>query len=328
MLYCRKKKRKKGKSTQQERDMKIMRIRKNKAIVIALIVLAFTVAFSACGGGGGQSGAANSDASGTDATASGEAYALYKSASDALSNAEGYTMDVNVDISTGEDGGLGAIDTTSISHIEVSDPTGNIGMKSVQTTEVAGESMESTVYVKDDAVYTEMLGTKIKMTMDIPQLLKQSNNMVDFAEDAIIDGGVSDVDGGKQITFTIKGDALAEYIDQQLGDITGGVTGDPAQDEAAGEEAAEGTDETAGEAEGSSGMTFGDSTITALIGPDGNFVEYTTEMSFAMNFGGVETSMSQKATITNIKIGKITIDFPSDLDSYEEFDLENIGDIE
>jgi hypothetical protein len=37
-----------------------------------------------------------------------------------------------------------------------------------------------------------------------------------------------------------------------------------------------------------------------------------------MNFGGIKTTMNQKSTVTNIKLGKVTIDFPADLDSYEE----------
>jgi hypothetical protein len=333
MLYYFRRKKWRDTATQQGREMKIMDMKRKRVVVIAVIVLAFAIALAACGG----SGAANSDAKGADATTAGEAYALYKSASEALADAEGYTMDVKADIGSGEDGGDEAINTSSTSHIEVSDPTGNIGMKSVQTTEYAGEAMETTVYVKDGAVYTAMLDTKIKMEMDIPQLLKQSNNMVDFPEDAIIDGSVADVDGGKQITFKIKGDALSEYINQQFGDITGGITDDGAQDEAAGEDATgeilggadeDATDEVLGGADGDSGITFEDSTITALIGPDGNFVEYTTEMSFAMNFGEIKTSMNQKSTVTNIKIGKVTIDFPSDLDTYEELDLGNIGDIE
>jgi hypothetical protein len=325
--------------------MKILRMRKNKAIVIALIVLAFAVALTACGGNGGgnaggngeESGAANSDAGGAEAATASEAYALYKSASEALSNAEGYTMDVDIDMATGDDESAN-INTTS--HMEVSNPAGNIGMKLVQTTGYAGENMESTIYIKDDGVYTEMLGTKVKMTMDIPELLKQSNNMVEFPEDAIIDGGVTDVEGGKQITFKIKGDALKEYVDQQIGDLTGGVTDDYASDENAGEDAVEGASKDAGEnatedaSEGAVetgedlGMTFEDSTVTALIGPDGNFVEYTTEMSFSMTLGEDKTSMSQKSTVTNITIGKVAIDFPSDLDSYEELDLGNLGDVE
>jgi hypothetical protein len=152
--------------------------------------------------------------------------------------------------------------------------------------------METVVYVKDGAIYTEAAGQKMKMEMDLSALAAQTENWATFPEDAVIDQKVEDSDGGKLVSFTVKGESLSDYIGNQLG----------------GTGAAAGLD-----------MSFGEVKISALIGSDGLFKSTTTEMSYSMKIGEQETSASVVTEMKNIKIGKVAIDFPSDLDSYQDF---------
>jgi hypothetical protein len=302
--------------------------KRNRTAAIAIIMLAFVMVFAACGAGGGEGG----DKTKESAEAA-KAYALFDSASRALSASEGYSMDMTMSTITDTDGEKS--ETNATVQTIVSDPAGNIGVKTTQTADIQGQAMDSIVYIKDGNMYTDSLGQKFKMPIgDISQFIEQQTNLLDFPEDALIDGSVTDVDGGKEIKLTIKGDAISDYISQAAGGLTSGIMdaagadedvkldeGQPESDADANE-----TVSGAGLEDVFSGMEFGDLRITARIDADGNFIEYTTEMSFGIDVEGYKTSMDQNTSVTNIKIGKVTIDYPDDLDSYPDIS-EALGDL-
>jgi hypothetical protein len=310
--------------------------KRNRTAAIVVIMLAFVMAFAACGSGGGggeESGKTGESATEKSADTAKDAYALFDSASKALSAAEGYSMDMSMSMITDIDGEK--METNSTSQAIVSDPAGNIGMKTTQTMDLQGQAVDSVVYIKDGNMYTDSLGQKLKMPIgDISQFIKQQTSLFDFPEDALIGGSVTDVDGGKEIELTIKGDAISDYISQAAGGLTSGITDatgadeDVKLDEGQGNESAndEGQPESdadeavsgAGLEDILGGMEFGDFKITARVGSDGNFIEYATEMSFGIEAEGYKTSMVQNTNVTNIQLGKVTIDYPDDLDSYQD----------
>jgi hypothetical protein len=279
-------------------------------LAVAVFAIILVVALSACGAGGQGSGGA-SDAEGESANSvGGDAYALYTNAAEALQDADGYEMDMNIKMAMDIAGQSTSTDITS--HFVINDPAGNIEMKSEQSMSVLGQDMDNTTYIKDGSLYTETLGQKIKMSMDDEMLKAQASNVVVFPEDAIIDEKIDDADGGKKISFTLKGEAMADFVKKQM----------------AGAGDVEGVD-----------MSFGDAEISALIDGDGKLVECTTTISLAMGAGTAaeETSTDAAAadeeefstdmtiSMNNIKIGKTAIDFPADLDTYTEFDASALG---
>jgi hypothetical protein len=293
---------------------------RKKILVVAVFVLATMMALAGCGGSGSGSGDAASDAATEEAAdegaaadeaaddaatevasdeaesaAAGDAYALYEAASKSMMAAEGYEADMTVVSSTDTAGT--PTESESTSHVVVSDPDGDIAMKSVTTTDVEGTSVETTTWISGGYAYTDMAGQKIKMKMDLSQISSRASNMVSFPKESIVDEKVSDADGGKKIEFTIKGEGMGDYVKSQMGEMF--------QDDAA-------------------GITYGDSTITALIGADGNLLESTTSVSFEIDMDGTKVTSSSTTTMSNVKVGKVDIGLPADLDAYEEFDLSGL----
>jgi len=282
--------------------------KKSGLALVAILALALVMVLSACGGGsdaGSDSGSGSASATDGSAASSsaaeegsasadaGDAYALYETASKAMQESEGYEMDMRIELVMDMAGVSTPTDTSS--HIAVNDPAGNMEMLMTQKTTVQEQDLETTMYVKDGAAYTEAMGQKMKIPMDAETLKAQSNNLITFMEDAIIDQSVKEVAEGKQVSFTIKGDAMSDYIKKQMQSAAG-----------------------AAELE----MTISDAKITAVVGKDGNLVDCTTEMSYTVNVAEQEVSASMVTEMANIKIGKVAIDVPKDLDSYQELGAE------
>jgi hypothetical protein len=325
-----------------EEDMKI----RNKAAIVTVMIL-FTMVLAACGGSAGGSGDVGSDdtaakvaedsevrgsaaneatedaeASGSatseaaeDANQSKEAYALYKSAFDALINSEGYTFDEDISAGVDTDGTDDVDEPTLVlnylSHKEVADPSGNLGMKSTQyeQREESADKKETGVkYIRDGILYAEMSDSKVKIPKNTSQLQSETNFLPSFTENAIIDASIDDVDGGKQITLKVKGDVFEYYMEQHYGDLPELVYETIYGMELPEEDVA------------NLSMTFENATITARINSDGNFVEYTAALLFSEHIGELVTSLDWKAVATNVEIGKVTIDFPSEIDNYSDLD--------
>jgi hypothetical protein len=291
---------------------------KKRPMALVLFIIALIIALAACGNSGSDKGAGDTKADAasgfeTGGNAGGEAYALYKSAADAMNQADGYEMDMQASMSM--DANEQKSDTTTKDHIVMNDPSGKMEMKITSTTEGQGQKLEIVSYLKDDFLYTEIFDQKVKTPMNVSQLNSYANRAVDFAENAIIDENITDVDGGKQVSFTIKGEALSDIIKAQAG--LSNVT------------------QTLEDIN----FKFENVKITAIIGADGNLLESTTEATFSLESSiqgnatddamqgaegssGLAISATMKNVMSNIKIGKTTIDFPTDLDAYTEAGLD------
>ncbi|MDR1043209.1 MAG: hypothetical protein LBL54_04820 [Clostridiales Family XIII bacterium] len=255
--------------------------------VTAILVFVLVVALASCGAKGKQMPG--------DAVSNGEAYALYKSAVEALNQSGGYEADMVVTLRPA-DGGLAANADTK-SHIKVNAPRGDVEMKRTQTVNAYGVKTESTLYIKDGALYTDAHGQKAKLAIDRNALASRANSIVDFPKGAIEYESMLDVYGGKQVFFTMKGSAVADYVRNQLNGLehNGSAT--------------------------NADSSFKEGRITAIINPEGNLTECTMEVSFNMRMGESKAAVVQKSVVSNIKPGKTEIDFPADLGSYKEFDI-------
>jgi hypothetical protein len=223
-------------------------------------------------------------------------YQLYEAASAAMNEAVSIEMDMNttMNMKSGEEGSdFGFKMEGNIKTIKKSDTEFEMEMR--QTTDMLGASSETVTYFKDGYMYIEMDGERIKMELPMEDALAQANNsaMV-FDQSAIQKSSSKDTDGGKEIVFTVSGDALKDYIEQGTAGALAGLN--------------EGVD-----------INYGDSIITAVIDKDINMVSLSLSMSF--DIAAVEEGESVTTEITidmfNISTDNITIDFPADLDSYE-----------
>jgi hypothetical protein len=118
---------------------------------------------------------------------------------------------------------------------------------------------------------------------------------VDFPKDSITYEGVLNVYGGKQVLFTVKGDAVADYVRSQL-------NGFGYNDSVMGADS-----------------SFKEGNVEAIIDSDGNLTECTTEIAFNIKIDRSSCVVIQRSVVSNIKAGKTKIDFPPDLESYKKF---------
>jgi hypothetical protein len=212
-------------------------------------------------------------------------YSFYKNSMVTMQS-EGYEADQEV-WSTSDTAGQ-VSETHSVSHIQFNGPMTAPEIKTVTTTETSGTTTESTSYFKDGYMYVESEGQKSKMAVDMSDLGASVGSMMDFTEGAIVDQSVTPVAGGTEIAFTIKGDALKDNIVSQMGlDALGEID-----------------------------MTIDDVRITTVVNAAGQVISSSSEMSMSFNLGDMEIKSTTKNEMTNIKAGKSTIDFPTDLDSY------------
>jgi hypothetical protein len=190
-------------------------------------------------------------------------------------------------------GGL-APNTVTKSHLAVNAFQGDIEMKRSQSVNSYGTITESMAYIKDGMMYTDSHGQKIKTLMYKKLLASNANSIVDFPKDAVSYESVLDVYGGKQVMFSVKSHAIADYVNSRLS-IPG------FKDTVANKD-----------------FAYKEGKITAVIDPDGNFIECTVEIAFSFRVGESRTNVVRKSEISNIKAGKTEISFPSDLDAYKE----------
>ncbi|MDR1800360.1 MAG: hypothetical protein LBQ95_00730 [Lachnospiraceae bacterium] len=222
------------------------------------------------------------------AATSGDAYSMYIAAAEAMQKVEGYEADMTTKSSSDFNGDVTESETTA--HIIVKYSGDAIEMKSVSTTATSGINVETTMWLSDGMAYMESAGQKVKMSMDLSQITNSATNTVEFPKEAIINENVTDVDGGKKIEFTIKGEAMSEYAMSQMSSL--------------------GSD--------SSKIDFSDSKITAVIDSKGNMTECTTETTFSMDLGDSEYKGTTITEMKNIKFGSVDIGLPTDLDSYQD----------
>jgi hypothetical protein len=160
-----------------------------------------------------------------------------------------------------------------------------------------GGAMEATVFFKDGYLYQEMLGMKMRMPLSIEDLMDMAGidtgaNLL-FAKEAIINSSVRDVAGGKELNFSLKGDALADVLDNMVGGMLEGM--------------------------GLSGMqiTFGDVQYSIIVGSDDLPKEERIIFSMEMSFMGETVIAGYDMHFTDISYNSVTsIDFPSDLGDY------------
>jgi hypothetical protein len=281
-------------------------------LTVAVLAIILIVALSACEvGGGGASDTKDKAAN----SVGGDAYALYTNAAEALQGADGYSMDMDIKMAMEIAGQSASTDITS--NFAVNDPAGDIEMKSVQSMSLLGQDMVNTSYIKGGNLYSETLGQKMKMPMDAAMLKSQTSNVVLFPKDAIIDEKIDDADGGKKLSFTLKGEAMSDFVKKQMASVS----------------EVEDLD-----------ISFGNAEISALVDGDGKMSECTMTVSLAMDMGVADMGTEAEETSTdaaaadaekfstemtinmkNIKIGKTAIEFPTDLDTYTELDASALG---
>ncbi|MDR1796130.1 MAG: hypothetical protein LBR44_01595 [Clostridiales Family XIII bacterium] len=293
---------------------------KKKLMLGLVLILSFAFALAACGGGGDDdevvvdtgsvrisvddddvdvdvdADADVDEESAGDYDFSGDAYDIYEDAVERLLWEDGFEYDLTIEDSASISG-TGAGSRLS-GHVIQVDPSGDLQMEMVFTTEEDGDRVNTTSYYKDGYQYVESDGDKIKYSVDADDMQDAVGEMPEFDADEIGDQSVTETDDGATVSFTVDAGAIENDVNAALE----GIKGLP------------GT-ENIPDIDIDTGDAYVGIKVTATLDSWGNLTELVVEeTSYA---GSVEATSVTK--LSNIEIGEFEIDFPSDLDEYEEW---------
>lgn len=224
-------------------------------------------------------------------------YQMYVKANDAMKDADSVRMDMSMDMNiTAEGETISMVMSGTVAEIIKS--ATDIDMEMDMQLEMMDMTMDTKTYYTGGVYYMEMMGQKYKMPMSIEDMMSQtSTEIISFPESAIKNEAITDLEDGKEISFTLDSAALNDELTKQLGSLES-VLGDT-----------------------SSNMSFGDVDLKVVIGKDDTFKSVHMLFTFDMDIEGTIATAECAVDMTNLQIGGVTIDFPDDLDTYVESDL-------
>jgi hypothetical protein len=268
-----------------------------KKIVALLAALLMGVSLVACG---------TPEPTGPTDTTDGEgslqaqaAYALWETASKAQQDAE--SMSFEIDYQMAMQSTASAEDAIAI---KMQGPVKTITKSPTDMQlafdfqmEMLGQSLSMQAWYLDGYYYYDMMGMKFKQAMSTEEALQQNNaKLLTFAEAAIKEQSLTEAsNGGKQLSFLLDGKAMTDLV-------SGALSAAGTQD----------ADASAMDIE------MSDVTVTAAIDKDGNLTECAYKFTFTMDYGDSQMTAESDVSLSGIQYGNVTIDFPTDLDSYTE----------
>jgi hypothetical protein len=152
--------------------------------------------------------------------------------------------------------------------------------------------MQMQMYYKDGYLYQELLGQKMKTAIS-SDLARNQSNIPTLDESAIKDSKIEKNGDLTILTFTLDGKAMTNLAKQGL--------------------------EQSGETMGD--LSISDASVTAVIDQDGFLKEMKFAFSMSASQDGETAAIEFDYSIKVLSYNTTTINFPSDLDSYQEFDL-------
>lgn len=224
------------------------------------------------------------------------AYEIYNEATGAMSDIGSLAANTSVTMSMVVEGEemvvemSGLVKAVYISETEVE-------MQMDMATTIMGEDMEIKYFYKDGIYYMDAAGQKIAMEMPLEQMLEQANTeALAFPDTAVKNQQVTEKNGGQELSFTLDGEALIDAVAGQLGSLSSMLGGE-------------------------TNFSMGD--IEYVVFVDGQDTLKNTWMSFSMELSVMEDTIpiSAEVSMDYLQINNVSIDFPTDLDSYELIDM-------
>lgn len=164
-------------------------------------------------------------------------------------------------------------------------------------------SANTTIFYKDGYMYQAVEDSKMKYALPLDVALEQANtdqmqiNKIDFVDAAVKEADVKDVDGGKQVTILLDGEAMADFASEMMASALATL----------GQEAK---------------IKFDDILVIAQLNNDNIPVLQSMVFSAEIEVAGEKANVLYDITIKDFEYNTITeINFPADLDQYVEVDL-------
>jgi len=269
-----------------------MVVKKKREIFVVLLALVFMFASVACGGGGGNSGSSNSGGDGGGpSTAS--AFSIYDQVNEALSDVKSFAANTNMVMTMFMDGEATDMEMTGlIKMVTLSDT--DVEMQIDVKTVLEGVDVDVNSFYKDGMYYVDTPDGKFYMELPLVKMMEQASaaQTLSFSEEAVMNQKVVDKNGGKELSFTLDGEALMDEMFAQLGDLASTL----------------GLDEN--------DMSFGDVEYVVFIDGQNNLKTTKTSFDMEMSMMGETMTISSVTNLEFVQINDVTIDFPDDLDAY------------
>jgi hypothetical protein len=223
-----------------------------------------------------------------------DTYDIAMAATEKVNDADAMSFDMNIDMKMTISGSEQEI------HMEgpvkvLNNGDDDIQFYAKQETSMLGINMALTMYYRDGYLYTEVEDQKVKQAVDAAEMSsQQSTSLTIFDKSFIKSSSDKKVAAGTEYRFTIDGAGLKDMVIKSMGSSAGleGVSEDD--------------------------MTFGDAEVVMVLDKDGNVVSQSMEMAYEMVILEQTVMMNMVMNVKNIKTGGVTIDFPADLDTYQE----------
>ena len=174
----------------------------------------------------------------------------------------------------------------------------DMDMRMEMTTTVLGESIEAVSYFRDGMLYMDMMGERFRMPMPLEALLQQSG-LIDFPEAAIVNQHITEENDLTFVHFTLSGSYLASLVDNMLSGL--GMSDLPGLDD----------------------LDLNLSDVTMVVALDEDYIMQSMNMLviLSMTVEGFTISATMNTTYEVVQLGGITVDFPDDLDEFEDLEL-------
>ncbi|MDR1068341.1 MAG: hypothetical protein LBL36_03735 [Clostridiales Family XIII bacterium] len=258
-----------------------MKVNRKIAVITALVLVALAAfGLGACKGN-------KAPAKDDKAPATNEAYTLYKTAFEKFQSAEGITMGLNTNISDGQDFTIDMKGTVAFNRLS-SDKT---ELKMDEKINLLGTAVDTVAYYKDGFLYADAAGQKIKQALSESDILPQTKPAGELLPESVVkDAKVKDVAAGREISFAVDGKAFENLLKEPLEIVK----------------------------LSNSDVTFKDAKVVVVVSKDGDLISQSVTFDFSVKVEKNAIDAKMTMNMRDIKFGKVTIDFPKDLDSYKE----------
>lgn len=167
--------------------------------------------------------------------------------------------------------------------------------------DMLGQTLTLNSYYKDGYYYTASDASKIKYPMDIKEMQKQltaNSIQTGLKKEDFKEITMEKKDKDYLLTFTIKGETMSSMVDSALGALSDMI------------------------ASNNMDMKIGDIPGTATVNKDNYITAMTMKLPLTLTMAGQEMTMDMDMDMSYSDPGKeITLEFPDDLDTYEEVDI-------
>ncbi len=278
-----------------------------KKIAALACVLLMVFGLAACSGSDSDTGNLLTDEN---------PYELYKAANDKLAEADGIDtnmdMTIYVNVDNPEDETADEEDSTieinlggNVKQVKLAENNYNIAAGLKIRIPLAGFSSKFNLYYTDGYYYYNIpdIGLNCKMPMDVQNASEEFNtNNINITEDMIKEASVFEKNGGRYICMKLDGTQTTELCNAYLESF--GMA-----------DSLEGAD-----------IAFGDPETTYTIDADGNMTAYSMSVGMTITVDESTLNLSIESTFDILSTEGVTIDFPSDLDTYEDANDLQYGD--